>query len=64
MKKLKSKKCIATNIRPVKKKAKVNNLNHPFFSIVREYIYKKNKVKKTSSLSALKSFFSSYSLDV
>jgi len=46
------------------KKAKVNNLNHPFFSIVREYIYKKNKVKKTSSLSALKSFFSSYSLDV
>ena len=43
MKKLKSKKCIATNIRPVKKKAKVNNLNHPFFSIVREYIYYKKK---------------------
>jgi hypothetical protein len=43
---LKSKKCIATNIWPVKKKAKVNNLNHPFFSIAREYIYKKKQTKK------------------
>ena len=29
-----------------KKKAKVNNLNHPFFSIVREYIYKKKQSEK------------------
>ena len=57
MKKLKSKKCIATNIRPVKKKAKVNNLNHPFFSIVREYIYKKNKVKKNLLALSPKIFF-------
>ena len=39
------------------KKAKVNNLNHPFFSIVREYIYKKNKVKKNLLALSPKNFF-------
>ena len=57
MKKLKKQKMYCYKYLAGEKKAKVNNLNHPFFSIVREYIYKKNKVKKNLLALSPKNFF-------